>query len=96
MLSPLLSPWPLHQMTFANSDTAIKYAYAVLVPSVNTINNPMLPFACECVYLSNDELIGNERCTKNPLDGDGNTGFRKLSFPCNSMAAGKFRGLTCS
>ena len=40
--------------------------------------------------------IGNERCTKNPLDGDRNTGFRKLSFPCNSMAAGKFRGLTCS
>ena len=59
MLSPLLSPWPLHQMTFANSDTAIKYAYAVLVPSVNTINNQMLPFACECVYLSNDELIDN-------------------------------------
>ena len=41
------------------------------------------------------ELIGNARWT-NPLDGDGNTGFRKLSLPCYSMAAGKFRGLTCS
>ena len=47
---------------------------------------------------SSDRLdeIGNERCTKNPLDGDRNTGFRKLSFPCNRMAAGKFRGLTYS
>ena len=40
--------------------------------------------------------FGNARWKKNPLDGDRNTGFRKLSFLCNSMAAGKFRGLTCS